>query len=390
MTVTLCPLGELMASKCGTVDPSKHPDELFDLYSIPAFEHGEPEIVAGASIGSAKQVVQPGDILLSKIVPHIRRSWVVGPSRGRRLIASGEWIVFRSDRVSSRYLRHILVADPFHVQYMRTVSGVGGSLLRARPAHVARIEIPLPPLEHQRRIAEMLDSAEALREKRRRALKSLDELQSAIFAEIVGDTIHSERAWPHARLSDVLAKPLRNGVSPSNAGTVRARVLTLSAITGRQFDPSASKLGTFQTPPPPDQSVDSADLLICRGNGNLKLVGKGYFPPASLPDVTFPDTVIAARIDTARVEPAYLEHVWNGDSVRRQVEAVARTTNGTYKVNQTMLESIVFPAPPLALQSQFSAHVGRIRRLRQSQRRSLEVLDLFFASVQHRAFGGEL
>ena len=40
---------------------------------------------------------------MSKIVPHIRRSWVVGANRGRRLIASGEWIVFRSDEVYPPY-----------------------------------------------------------------------------------------------------------------------------------------------------------------------------------------------------------------------------------------------------------------------------------------------
>jgi type I restriction enzyme, S subunit len=64
-----------MATKAGSVDPSKHPHELFDLYSIPAFDGRQPEVVTGNAIGSTKQIVRPGDVLLSKIVPHIRRSW---------------------------------------------------------------------------------------------------------------------------------------------------------------------------------------------------------------------------------------------------------------------------------------------------------------------------
>ena len=64
---------------------------------------------------------------------------------------------------------------------MSTVSGVGGSLLRARPEFVAKIKIPLPPLEEQKRIADILDRAEALRAKRRAALAQLDELSSIHF-----------------------------------------------------------------------------------------------------------------------------------------------------------------------------------------------------------------
>lgn len=65
-------LGEIMATKSGSVDPSKFTAEIFDLYSIPAFDKGAPEVVAGSAIGSSKQVVKPEDVLLSKIVPHIR------------------------------------------------------------------------------------------------------------------------------------------------------------------------------------------------------------------------------------------------------------------------------------------------------------------------------
>src|SRR5262249_11029867 len=136
-----------------------HPDEVFDLYSIPAFDRREPEVLRGSEIGSTKQLVKPGDVMISKIIPHIRRAWVVGKNRGRRTIASSEWIVFRDKRIYPEFMRHVLVEDRFHAKFMSTVSGVGGSLLRARPAYVAKIEIPLPPLAEQRRIAEVLDRA---------------------------------------------------------------------------------------------------------------------------------------------------------------------------------------------------------------------------------------
>ena len=84
---TAAAIGELMAPRFGFVDPSRFPDEAFDLYSIAAFDSGIPEVEVGGNIRSTKQVVRPGDVLLSGIAPHIRRAWVVNKDRGRRLIA---------------------------------------------------------------------------------------------------------------------------------------------------------------------------------------------------------------------------------------------------------------------------------------------------------------
>src|SRR5688572_13541514 len=117
-------LKELMAPRIGNVDPSKFGDEVFDLYSIPAYDRAMPDSVAGKDIGSSKQMLQTGDVLLSKIVPHIRRSWIVGKDNGRRIIGSGEWIVFRNKQMDPNYLRHVLLSDSFHSNFMNTVSGV--------------------------------------------------------------------------------------------------------------------------------------------------------------------------------------------------------------------------------------------------------------------------
>ena len=84
-----------------------------------------------------------------------------------------------------------------------------------------------------------------------------------------------------AKLSEILDEPLRNGISPSTAGKVEAKVLTLSAITGASFDSSAHKVGRFRSSPPSQYRVNSSDLLICRGNGNRALVGRGFFPRGS-------------------------------------------------------------------------------------------------------------
>ena len=183
----LVPASELMAKRVGSVNPANHQEEVFDLYSIPAYDSGTPETLEGSEIGSTKKNVEQNDVLISRIVPHIRRCWVVPEETGRHQIASGEWITFRSKRFFPNYLRHYLMSDGFHKQFMQTVSGVGGSLLRARPAEVERINIPLPPMKEQKRIATILDKADAIRRKRQQVIQLADEFLRSVFLDMFGD-----------------------------------------------------------------------------------------------------------------------------------------------------------------------------------------------------------
>lgn len=199
----MTPLSEFAAKRRGSVDPKKYPEEIFDLFSIPAYDSGKPDRVVGSDIGSTKKIVEPGDVLISRIVPHIQRVWVVPEAHGKRQIASGEWIVFKDNRVVPEFLRHMLLAKPFHEQFMQTVAGMGGSLLRARPKEVERIEIPVPTdPDEQRRIAAILDKADAIRRKREQALALADDLLKSTFLEMFGD--------PNTNPFDFPVRPLKN------------------------------------------------------------------------------------------------------------------------------------------------------------------------------------
>lgn len=108
-----------------------------------------------------------------------------------------------------------------------------------------------------------------------------------------------------------------------------------------------------------------------------------------LPNVTFPDTIIAARIDRETIEQRFLQYFWNSCFVRRQIQSAARTTNGTFKVNQSMVEAILLVAP-LDLQRQFSFRVAEIENLIKKLGAFCDGADSLFAWLQQRAFTGEL
>lgn len=333
-----------------------------------------------------------GDVLIAKITPCFENGKIAHARMPRRIgFGSTEFHVVRPrpGKADVRYLLHFLRQRHVRLDGEQKMTGSAGQ--RRVPEHfIAGLIVPAPALAEQRRIAKILDRAEALRGKRRAALAQLDNLTRSIFLDLFGDPELNPRNWKMLRLQDALSMPLRNGLSPSHAGKIVAKVLTLSAITGSGFDSSALKTSTFQSPPPPDQSVDTNDFLICRGNGNSQLVGKGYFPTSPMSDVTFPDTMIAARILPDRVERAFLQYVWNSNAVRRQVESLARTTNGTFKVNQTMLEGITFIAPPISLQREFALRANAVEKARAARRASLAAMDELFSVLQRSAFRGEL
>lgn len=381
MAVPTVPLSELMASRVGSVDPAKFSDEVFDLYSIPAFDRGNPEIAVGTSIGSSKQIVRPGDVLLSKIVPHIRRSWVVGNHRGRRLIASGEWIVFRSDRIHQAYLRHVLIGDPFHGQFMQTVSGVGGSLLRARPAQVAQIEIPLPPIPEQRRIADILDQADVLRAKRRETLAQLDILAQSIFIEM----FEAANEFPVSSLAD-MCELITDGThqTPEYADE---GVIFLSAknVTSGYVDWDRIKRI------PHSLHLELHRRLSPRIN-DILLAKNGTTGVAAIVDrdCTFDIYVSLALLRAKQgVLPAYLLGAINSPICKKQFNDSLKGI-GVPNLHLKEIRATQIPHPPLSLQNEFLSRIAAIEKLKNSQRSSLAEFDTLFASLQHRAFRGEL
>ncbi len=379
-------LGELMATKSGSVNPSKFPDEVFDLYSIPAFDSRQPEVVAGKSIGSTKQIVQPGDVLLSKIVPHIRRSWVVGEAQGRRIIASGEWIVFRSERIHPDYLRQVLVSNPFHAKFMSTVSGVGGSLLRARPAYVANIKIPLPPLPEQKRIADILDRAEALRTKRRAALAQLDELTQAIFIDMFGDPLKNPKGWQQAKLGDVIFSAsdgphvspeyTKSGIPFLSTRHVRAGEIIWEDL--KFISQEDAEIHWKKCKP------ERGDILYTKGGTTgLAATIQMEQPFAIWVHVSL------LKPDPQNVDSVWLESMLNSEFCYRQSQVL---THGIANrdLGLTRMVKIKIFLPPLSLQKDFARRVVAVEKLKNAHKVSLEKLDELFDSLQHRAFRGEL
>ena len=251
------------------------------------------------------------------------------------------------------------------------------------------IRVPLPPLPEQRRIAAILDEADALQRKRREALGLLDDLLRSAFLEMFGDPVTNPRGWPVVAFADV-TEGFRNGLSPSAEGSVAGRVLTLGAVTGAHFDPSKCKSALFDRVADDSQLATDGTFLVCRGNGNLDLVGQGQIARGAPAGTVFPDTIIACRPRRGVLDDEYLSAVWRSAAVRDQIVSGARTTNGTFKVNQQVLAAMRFPLPAIGAQREFARFASSISAHRRLADDAAAQSGGLFDSLFHRAFAGEL
>ncbi len=250
---------------------------------------------------------------------------------------------------------------------------------------LADYEFDLPPMDEQKKLAELLWAANDLKESYKKAITATDEMLKAKFREMFGDAgDDSSRGGAETRSTigkvkvvefGEVAIDFRNGLSPSRRGSIHAKALTLTAVTQGVFDPTQWKDSTFDIEVPKDKYICSDDFYICRGNGNKALVGMGVFSCENHDDLVFPDTVIAAKIDTSKIIMPFLAYAWNSDGVRRQVGISAKTSSGLYKVNQERLSHIQIPLPPLALQREFVAIADKAESAKANLKKSIAAID---------------
>ena len=392
---SMTPLGRLMREGGGSIDPSKFPAETFELYSIPSFDRGEPEEVPGSTIGSAKQVVEPGDVLLSKIVPHIRRAWVVGRRNGHRQIASGEWIVFRNREIVPTYLRHLLTADFFHRQFMQTVAGVGGSLLRARPQQVARIEIPLPDEDEQERIAAILDKADAIRRKRRQALAEINVLLRATFLDMFGDPATNPKSFDVEPVQRVLSRD-RAGTQSGPFGAALkknelvARGIPVWGIENVEHNSFNPTMRLFITPEKFAEleryDVRDGDVLISRAG----TVGRMCIARPPVARSVLSTNLVRVSLDHSKMLPEYFVTLFTSFPDRLSRLRANKKDNAFSFLNPGTLKVLDIPQPGINLQIDFAKRVKAIDRTKQMRLQAIVQADELFGALSQRAFRGEL
>lgn len=251
-----------------------------------------------------------------------------------------------------------------------------------------------PPLPEQRRIAEILDKADALRAKRRSALAELDTLTQSIFLDMFGPLPYppvtvgkAPDVAPVGRWELLLdVARLATGHTPDrtrreywDGGVPWITLTDIRRLDGRvalEATESISELGLANSAAvklPPGTVCFSRTASV----GFVTIMGQEM---ATSQD--FVNWVCGPRLDST-----YLMHALLGSRSRLREVSTGSTHKTIYFPTVEQFRVLV---PPIELQRQFAVRSRAIDQMKSGMGRSLESLDSLFSSLQHRAFRGEL
>ena len=338
--------------KSESINPSKTPERIFEIYSVPIYDTGHPEYLLGKEIASNKVVVQKDDILLCKINPRINRVWVVADESEHLNIASSEWIVIRNSEYNPEFLAWYFRSTRFKQLMVSEVTGIGGSLTRAQPKAVAEYPVPILLRKEQDAIVNNLNKISYVMKKRRQELSALDELIKARFVEMFGDY-----EWS-TTVRNYIAE-LRGGKSLAGTEPCKNKVLKTGAATFGWFDPEQYKYLPQDYEPLPEHKVETGDVMISRMN-TPDLVGACSYVFKAPEDMYYPDRLWKV-IPKNQANPIFIWQLLWDPEIRRQIKDKSGGTSGTmHNISKLKLLDIKCIDVPVSEQNKFADFVKQV------------------------------
>jgi type I restriction enzyme, S subunit len=326
---------------------------------------------------------KPGDILFSKDGT-VGKVYVV--ESDIRFAVLSSLAILRPDpsRLDSEYFGWVLKTD--RCLYQASKSKTGSAIRRIILKDLKRVHFPLPPLSEQRRIAGILDAADALRAKRREALAQLDTLLQSTFLDMFGDPVTNPMGWGVVKFRNLGASRLGKMLDKAKQeGNCQFPYLANFNVQWAGFKLENLRKMDFDADDRVEFELRDGDLLICEGGE----VGRTAIWRSQRKNVYFQKALHRVRLDPTKALPEFGQYfMWfmakNGGFRDFTNSATISHLTGA------KLKTLPVPLPPLALQHRFAAIVESVEGQKARMRAHLAELDALFASLQSRAFKGAL
>lgn len=363
------------------INPLKTPDKIFELYSVPEFDSGRPEVIKGRDIGSSKATVKKNDILLCKINPRINRVWVVGDYTEYQSIASSEWIVVRNNEYNPEYLAWYFRTPRFKKLMTSQVTGIGGSLTRAQPKQVKKYPVPVLNRNEQDEVVNVLNKADEIIALKKKELEQLDTLIKARFVEMFGDPIINNRNWKTLPLQEV-CEGIGDGLHGTPTYDENGKIPFINGNNldnGRLVITQSTKMvdeGTYLK-----NYIDiSSNAVLVSINGSL-----GRLAFFNNEKVMLGKSVCYCNLKSY-MNRSFVYALMSSEPFKHFLES--NSTKSTIKnVGLKAMREFRIIIPPEMLQREFSAFVSQVDKSKSVVQKSLDETQVLFDSLMQKYFG---
>jgi len=255
----------------------------------------------------------------------------------------------------------------------------------------SRIKIPLPPLPEQKRIAAILDAADVLRAKRRKTIEELDTFLQSVFLDMFGDPVTNPKGWDIEELGSLITVGPQNGLyKPAKLYGEGTRIVRIDGFYhGSLVDQTLLKRVRLIEDEISRYRLSEGDILVNRVNSR-EYLGKCALIPLLDEPTVFESNMMRLHLNGETTDPTYAVFALQSTSVRHQILTSAKDAVNQSSINQGDVKGLQIPVPPVAEQRKFSSIATAVGETAAKHEAHLTELDTLFASLQSRAFKGEL
>lgn len=332
---------------------------------------------------SASQArLKAGDIVFARTGATTGKSFLIRQCPANAVFASYLIRVRVGASAEPGFVSHFFQTPMYWAQIAKSARGVAQPGVNATT--LKDIEIPLPPLAEQRRIAKVLDRAESLRSKRCAALAQLDSLTQSVFLDLFGDPIRNPKGWDTLSFeSQIESVRYGTGSPPDYVDEGIPFIRATNIKGGRVLTKDLKRISLADAKRISKCQVSAGDLIVVRSGVNT---GDAAVVPQEL-DGAYAAYDLIVRLNHSSA--VFYNFLINSPQGKTMLSRLTRRAAQAH-LNADQLRRIEFIAPPAELRREFARRVRAVEKLKRAQGNSLSEMNALFSSLQHRAFRGEL
>jgi restriction endonuclease S subunit len=296
----------------------------------------------------------------------------------------------KSDQIDLKFLFYVLNSEKFERDCIANSNGIAQLNLSSR--WIESYSIPLPPLEEQKRIAAILDSADAIRTKRKAAIAKLDEFAQSIFLDMFGDPVKNEKRWDVCKLKELTTK-IGSGSTPTGGDASYKKegislIRSMNVYDGFFEYDSLAHIDCLQAKKLEGVTVEKDDVLL---NITGASVCRCSLVPCDILPARVNQHVSIIRTISNLIDSFFLQSLLVSAHYKELLLKKARQNGATREaLTKEQIENFDIICPPKKIQDIFCDRVKTSQALKDKLTQALSREEQLFSSLQQRAFSGEL